>query len=312
MTRAKGAPKVTEGKAPGKPNPTPKTHDGGPGADHPGGTLPAAGAAASAAKGTEQAPTNANPGSATADIKKATHSVPAEKVNPSGNEPPAGATQDIPKAQIKASGGNLGAPIVPMADPVPLPPTGIGVAALTSEAPAITTPSAPGGGNPPPAPLDGPPNASFSSTAALPQTLPPAPPDGPPNAAFSSTEPGMGTPPPAPPDHPVLHMDVIAAEPAFGAEEDDADDADPEAVAAALGKGTAIVYDGLKNRTANGLSPQAVTLIVPADEAQTHEDLITKGHGYTLRLGETRFLPAAHAKWLTGHPSYDIHKVKGD
>lgn len=306
MTRAKGAPRTTQGKAPGKPNAAPKTHDGGPGSAHPGRTLGAANTspgAVAAAKGTAQAPTNANPGSAVKDLAAAQHRV-------AGSPPPVGAAQEVPKDQIKASGGNLGAPIVPMADPTPLPPTGVGPAVLAGEAPAITTPSAPGGGNPPPpAPLDGPPNASFSSTLPLPQTLPPAPPDGPPNAAFSSTEPLPQTPPPAPPDHQVMHMDVIAAEPAFGSDPDD--DADPETAAAALGKGTAIVYDGLKNRTANGMSPQAISVIVPADEAQTHDDLILKGHGYTLKLGESRILPDDHAKWLIGHPSYDIHKVKG-
>lgn len=326
MVRAKGAPKVSEGKAPGPknptpkttedkppggPNPTPKTHDGGPGSAHPGRSLgaPNPSGAEAAAKGKEQAPTNANPGSATADIKKATHSVPAEKVDPEGNEPPAGVTQDIPAAQIKASGGNLGAPTVDMPKVEQAPFTHGEGAAVVPGALSIITNQTPGGGNPPPPAPDGPPNAAFSSTTALPQTQPPPPPDGPPNAMWSSTEPLPQTPPPAPPDHPVLHMDVVKPEPAFGADEDD--DADADERDAALGKGTAIVYDGLKNRAANGLSPQSLTLIVPADEGLTHEDLITKGRGYTLRIGESKVIPDDDAKWLAGHPTYDIHKVKG-
>lgn len=91
----------------------------------------------------------------------------------------------------------------------------------------------------------------------------------------------------------------------FGQEPDDlAEDAESDdTITAQSPAGASALYKGLRGD--NRFPEVAITVIVP-EPPKGYEDLVTSGRTYTLHLNKAAWVEAEHAKWLEGHPAYDI------
>jgi len=108
---------------------------------------------------------------------------------------------------------------------------------------------------------------------------------------------------------PTTFVEVQAEKPFGDDPEDlageDGDDveAEIEALTAPNPEGASATYVGIKGE--DRFHQGTITVIVP-DPPKGYEEMVTTGRTYTLHRGKAAWVEKAHAKWLAGHPVYDI------